>query len=151
MYVDRLLTSQKWRMMEDFERGWYWSLILESVYSSRPGYLKLDSDLWRLAGARSAQFFKAKNAAVLACFKSCQIEGQEWIFSARLVKTLEEQSLKYRKRFPHKPDIPQERDCALLSVSDVEVDLELPPAVKKRNEKERLANVAEAKRRGLLK
>lgn len=84
-------------MMEDFERGWYWSLILESVYSPLPGYLKLDSDLWRLAGARSAQFFSAKNAGVLACFKRREIEGQEWIYSERLVETLKEQGSKLER------------------------------------------------------
>ena len=100
LYVDSLLASQRWRLMEDFERGWYISLIVESVRSIRPGYLKLDKNLWRLAGARSEQFFNAKNAAVLACFSRSEIEGETWVFSERLVRTLEEQAVKLAKIKP---------------------------------------------------
>ena len=100
LYVDALLASQRWRLMEDFERGWYFSLITESVRSERPGYLRLDKHLWRLAGARSEQFFKAKNAAVLACFKTTEVNGETWVFSERLVRTLEEQAVKLTKIKP---------------------------------------------------
>lgn len=100
LYVDSLLASQRWRLMEDFERGWYISLIVESVRSNRPGYLKLDKNLWRLAGARSEQFFNGKNAAVLACFSRSEIEGETWVFSERLVCTLEEQVVKLSKTKP---------------------------------------------------
>jgi hypothetical protein len=100
LYVDALLASQRWRLMEDFERGWYFSLITESVRSERPGYLRLDKHLWRLAGARSEQFFRAKNSAVLACFKTTEVEGETWVFSERLVRTLEEQNVKLSKIKP---------------------------------------------------
>lgn len=98
VYIDRLLGSQRWRLMTDFQRGWYWSLIIESVRSERPGYLRLNENLWRLAGARSKQFFERENAVVLACFEGREIEGEAWVCSGRLVRTLEEQAQKYRKK-----------------------------------------------------
>lgn len=84
--------------MSDFQRGWYWSLIIESVRSERPGYLRLNENLWRLAGAQSKQFFERENAVVLACLESREIEGETWVYSGRLVRTLEEQAQKYRKK-----------------------------------------------------
>lgn len=108
LYIDSLLSSKRWRFMRDFERGWYISLIVESVRSERRGYLRLDENLWRFAGANSRQAFEGpddkshagtpRNVSVLACFKHQRIDGQVWIYSERLVRTLEEQAVKRRRK-----------------------------------------------------
>jgi hypothetical protein len=152
LYVDALLASQRWRLMEDFERGWYFSLITESVRSERPGYLRLDKHLWRLAGARSESFFKQKNAAVLACFKTTEVNGETWVFSERLVRTLEEQAEKYsRQKKP--PRDSASNSISVLDVASKELKEEpraIPDSIRQRNEAERAQNIREARARGFI-
>lgn len=148
LYIDRLLSSPAWQQMQDFQRGWYWQMLMQSVRSERPGYLRLDSSLWTTAGAKRKDFFDSHKSIVLACFKVCEMEGQRWIYNERMVQTLEEQVLKYRKKSTDIP-ISTRRDSDSISPScSLEVAFEVPPGMKARNERERLANVAEAKKRG---
>lgn len=58
--IHRLKASQAWEML-DFMKGWYLSLLIELCDSATPGYLPNDVDeLWRLAGARTKDFFLRK-------------------------------------------------------------------------------------------
>src|SRR5438132_821199 len=95
LYVDKVLSSPAWRDMKDYQRGWYAQMLLRSVRSERLGYLKLDGNLWRLAGAHSRAMWDQHSAAVMACFKSRQIDGTEWIYNQRLLRTMEEQDTKF--------------------------------------------------------
>jgi len=98
LFIDRLLSSPAWQDMEDYQRGWYIQLLLRCTRSERLGYLRLDGQLWRVAGARTAQFWNNQNAAVMACFKIRQFDGQDWLYNSPLLKVMEKQSTKYRRR-----------------------------------------------------
>lgn len=77
--------------MKDYQQGWYFNLLIESVDSEMPGYLPDDGQLWELANATSRRFFEKESAPVMACFKSRQIDGRVWIYNAKLLKVYEEQ------------------------------------------------------------
>ncbi|MBZ5567537.1 MAG: hypothetical protein LAN64_06765 [Acidobacteriia bacterium] len=92
LYVEKILSSSSWLQMKDYQRGWYIQLLLLSAHSVRPGYLPLDGSLWRLAGARTKQYFEQESVVVMACFKRRQMDGREWIYNERLVRVLEQQA-----------------------------------------------------------
>lgn len=100
LYIDNLLSSPAWLDMKDYQRGWYIQLLLRSTRSERLGYLPLDGQLWRLAGARSQIFFDQESARVMACFKVRQFDGLDWIYNPKLLSVMEDQSTKYRRRAP---------------------------------------------------
>jgi len=93
-YPDRLLASGKWLTMKDFQRGWYWHLLVLMTRSKPLGYLPLDGQLWMLAGAHTKQYWEHHSGLVLACFKVCEFDGQRWIYSEPLMKVLNEQTYK---------------------------------------------------------
>lgn len=94
-YPDRLLASGKWQAMKDFQRGWYWHLLVLMTRSKPLGKLPLDGRLWVLAGAHSKQYFEQHSALVLACFKIEESDGLKWIYSEPLQNVLNEQT--YRR------------------------------------------------------
>ena len=98
LYIDKLLSSPAWHDMTDFQRGWYIQLLLRSTRSERLGYLPLDGQLWRLAGARNRTFFEQENARVMACFKVRQFDGQDWIYNPKLLSVMEDQETKYHRK-----------------------------------------------------
>ena len=122
---------------------------MESVRSERPGYLPLDEQLWRLAGAHRREMWDNHKSAVMACFKVLEFDAQAWIYNERMVQVLEEQATKYRKKYPQEKRNSQQGVSPSISSScSSEVAFELPPGIKARNERERLANLADAKKRG---
>lgn len=84
--------------MTDFQRGWYIQLLLRCTRSERLGYLKMDSNLWTIAGAKRRDFFESHKSAVLACFKVREMEGHQWLYNDRLLSVMEDQSEKYFRR-----------------------------------------------------
>lgn len=98
IYIDSLLSSPAWQDMKDYQRGWYFQLLLRSTRSERLGYLPLDGSLWRIAGAHSRAMWENHNAAVMACFKIRTDDGGDWIYNERLLSVMEEQSGKYYRR-----------------------------------------------------
>lgn len=93
-YPDRLLASGKWQSMKDYQRGWYWHLLVLMTRSKPLGYLPLDGQLWTLAGAHSKQYWESHSALVLACFKVAEIDGLRWIYSEPLMTVLNQQTYK---------------------------------------------------------
>jgi hypothetical protein len=100
LYVDDLLSSPRWQSMKDYQRAWYIQLLLRSTRSERMGYLSLDENLWRIAGAHSRPMWEAHKGEVMACFKSLHDDGKDWIYNERLLKVMEKQSDSYRKKRP---------------------------------------------------
>lgn len=94
-YPDRLLASGKWQAMKDFQRGWYWHLLILMTRSKPLGYLPFDGRLWALAGACSKQYWDKHAALVLSAFKVEEFDGQKWIHSEPLLKVLTEQQFKH--------------------------------------------------------
>lgn len=103
LYIDSLMSDEMWEQ-PDFVFGWYIKLLVRCARSSRRGYIQNSTDLWMLAGARSEQFFKAKNVALMARFKVVLIGDEEWLFNPKLLEVLTEQSTKL-KRYPQKLDV----------------------------------------------
>src|ERR1700730_18329041 len=58
-YVHRLVGDVRYRALKDYQQAWYLNLLFASWVSERPGYLPDDGQLWRLANARTRQFFLA--------------------------------------------------------------------------------------------
>lgn len=84
--------------MKDFQRGWYWHLILLMTRSKPLGYLPHDGQLWTLAGSHTKQYFERHAGLVLECFKVSEFDGRMWIYSEPLLKVLNEQQLKHDQR-----------------------------------------------------
>jgi hypothetical protein len=153
LLVDVLEESGAWEEMQDYQFGWYMKLLVKLTRSARLGYLRLDREkLWQLAGARSKRFFEQENAVVMARFKVRDFDGQDWIYSARMLSVLEEQTEKYYRKKPP-------RNSASKSVSDLNLDSkeikedlrpELPYNIERRNELERNDDIARAKARGFI-
>jgi hypothetical protein len=82
--------------MTDFQRGWYWQILLKMTRSKPIGYLRLDDgQLWTLAGAHSRQYWETHAALVLACFKVAEFDGHRWIYNQKLLDVLQEQQEKH--------------------------------------------------------
>lgn len=97
-YPDRFLSSERWNRMKDFQRGWYWQLLLLMTRSKPLGFLLLDEHLWTLAGAHTKQYWDNHAGLVLACFKEREFDGHRWIYSETLSKVLDEQIYKHDQR-----------------------------------------------------
>ncbi len=98
IYPDRFFSSVPWKSMKDFQRGWYWQLLLQMTRSKPIGYLRFDDgQLWTLAGAHSRQYWDIHAALVLACFKVVKLDGHEWIYNQKLLDVLTEQQEKHEK------------------------------------------------------
>jgi len=95
-YPEKILSSIHWINMKDFQRGWYWQLLLNMTRSKPIGYLRFDDGrLWTLAGAHSKQYWDSHAGLVLACFKVARLDGHEWIYNQKLLDVLTEQQAKY--------------------------------------------------------
>lgn len=79
--------------MRDYQRGWFWQLTLKMVYVTPPGQLKLDSQLWTLAGAHSRRYWDANNGLVLAAFQIATLDGEQWLVHRELKNFIEERKL----------------------------------------------------------
>lgn len=97
-YPDRILSSTHWMKMQDFQRGWYWQILLLMTRSKPLGYLRLDDgQIGGLAGARTRQYWEANSGLVLACFQTCEFDGHKWIYNQKLLDVLTEQEVKHAK------------------------------------------------------
>jgi hypothetical protein len=152
LYIDRLLSSPAWKHMKDYQRGWYIQLLLNCTRSKRLGYLTLDENLWKIAGAHSRPMWESHKGAVMACFKIRQCDGIEEIYNERLLSVMEEQSGKYHRKKP-----PGERQSNSPSRFDVdsrktkeEIRQELPELEIRRREWEREDGIKRAKAMGFV-
>jgi hypothetical protein len=98
LYIDDLLSSPAWLDMKDYERGWFLQLLLRCTRSERLGYLKVDGNLWKIAGAHSLPMWENHNRRVMACFKIRHDDGTQWLYNVRLLAVMEDQSQKYLRR-----------------------------------------------------
>jgi hypothetical protein len=99
-YVHRFTSDVNYRALKDYHQAWYLNLLFGSWISERPGYLPDDGQLWRLANARTRQFFDKENAAVLCMFEreGSTTDGAVWIYNRALLEIYEEQVLKFHKK-----------------------------------------------------
>jgi len=103
LYLHRLKASRTWAM-PDFQWCWFMKLIIELADSETPGYLPNDVDvLWRLAGARTRDFFLKRDGAGLVDREFRRTADGLRIYNARLLEVLKEQNEKlHRKKQPAK-------------------------------------------------
>ena len=101
LYLHRLKASRTWAM-PDFQWCWFMKLIIELADSETPGYLPNDVDvLWRLAGARTRDFFLKRDGAGLVDREFRRTADGLRIYNARLLEVLKEQNEKlHRKKQP---------------------------------------------------
>ena len=90
----------RYRALKDYQQAWFLNLLFASWQSERPGYLPDDGQLWRLANARTRQFFEKECAAVLCMFEreGTTTDGAIWIYNRGLVEIYDEQVLKFHKK-----------------------------------------------------
>jgi uncharacterized protein YdaU (DUF1376 family) len=100
LYVHQLSGDVRYRALQDFQQAWYLNLLFASWISERPGYLPDDGQLWRLANARTRQFFDKESEPVLRMFEreGSAVDGVVWIYNRALLKLYDEQVLKFHKR-----------------------------------------------------
>ena len=132
-YVYRLTTDARYRALHDFQQAWYLNLLFASWVSDRPGYLPDDGQLWRLANARTRQFFEKEGAPVLCMFEreGSTTDGVLWIYNRALLQIYDEQVLKFHKK---KRKSSKSTDDSLTSYLDFEGTLK-----KKENGREQCA------------
>ena len=99
-YVQRLVGDVRYRAMKDYHQAWYLNLLFASWVSERPGYLPDNGQLWRLANARTQQFFDKECELVLCMFEreGLATDGVVWIYNRMLLEIYDEQVLKFHKR-----------------------------------------------------
>ena len=99
-YVHRLTSDARYRALKDYHQAWYLNLLFASWISDRPGYLPDDGQLWRLANARTRQFFEKECEPVLCMFEreGSTTDGAVWIYNRAMVEIYEEQVLKFHKK-----------------------------------------------------
>ena len=104
-YVHRFLGDVRYRALKDYQQAWFLNLLFNSLISERPGYLPDDGQLWRLANARTRQFFEKECEPVLSMFEreGPTADGGVWIYNRALLKIYDEQAYKlglklHRKR-----------------------------------------------------
>lgn len=105
LYIHRLKASKRWAQMQDFERGWYMTLIIEAADSAMPGYLpNNDAVLWRLAGAKTKAYFQREGQSVLQCFDGRTDDGV-WIYNRPLLTVIQEQLQRLQNKGSRKKEI----------------------------------------------
>ena len=100
-YVHRLVGDVRYRALKDYQQAWYLNLLFAAWTSERPGYLPDDGQLWRLANARTHQFFEKERGPVTDGMferEGTTTDGAVWIYSRPLLEIYEEQVLKFHKR-----------------------------------------------------
>jgi hypothetical protein len=99
-YVHRLVGDMKYRALKDFQQAWYLNLLFAAWGSERPGYLPDDGQLWRLANARTRQFFENEGEPVLRMFEreGTTTDDAVWIYHRALLQIYDEQVLKFHKK-----------------------------------------------------
>jgi len=99
-YVHRFVGDVRYRALKDYQQAWFLNLLFASWQSERPGYLPDDGQLWRLANARTRQFFEKEADAVLCMFEreGTTTDGACWIYHRALVEIYDEQVLKFHKK-----------------------------------------------------
>jgi len=99
-YVHRIAGDVRYRALKDFQQAWYMNLLFAAWVSERPGYLPDDGQLWRLANARTRQFFEKEAGPVLCMFEreGSTTDGAVWIYHRVLLQIYDEQVLKFHKR-----------------------------------------------------
>jgi hypothetical protein len=99
-YVQRFVGDVRYRALKDYQQAWFLNLLFASWQSERPGYLPDDGQLWRLANARTRQFFEKEADAVLCMFEreGSTTDGVCWIYHQALVEIYDEQVLKFHKK-----------------------------------------------------
>lgn len=86
------------RHLKDFQRSWFDELNLEALANREmQGYLRLTSDLWRIAGAHNREYFEKHSSAVLACFSRAMMAGGEVIFYPPLIEIIRSQLAKIHR------------------------------------------------------
>ena len=83
--------------LEDYERGWFWTLIFASLAAEPQGYLCNSSNLWMIAGAKRRDFWDSKKSRVLARWEIREVDGIEMICFPPLVAIIDKQCSKLRK------------------------------------------------------
>ncbi len=99
-YVHRLTNDARYRALKDYHQAWYLNLLFSSWISERPGYLPDDGQLWRLANARTRQFFEKECEPVLSMFEreGSTTDDAVWIYNRAMVEIYDEQVLKFHKK-----------------------------------------------------
>jgi hypothetical protein len=99
-YVHRMVGDVRYRALKDFQQAWYLNLLFASWLSERPGYLPDDGQLWRLANARTRQYFEKEAEPVLRMFEreGSTTDDVIWIYHRVLLQIYDEQVLKFHKR-----------------------------------------------------
>lgn len=99
-YVRRVIGDARYRALTDYQQAWYLNLLFESWSSERPGYLPDNGQLWRLANARTRQFFEKECGPVMCMFEreGTAADGDAWIYNRALVEIYDEQVLKFHNK-----------------------------------------------------
>ena len=98
--VHRVLGDLRYRGLKDYQQAWFLNLLCASWVSERPGYLPDNGQLWRLANARTRQFFEKECAPVMHMFEreGSTTDGAAWIYNRDLLKLYDEQVLKFHRK-----------------------------------------------------
>jgi len=131
--VRRFLGDARYRALKDYQQSWFWNLLLESWISERPGYLPDDGQLWRLANARTRQFFEKEGSAVMSMFEreGSTTDGAVWIYNRTLLKIYDEQVLKFHRKQKKSKKSTQDENTSYLDFEGI---------LKKENGSERCAS-----------
>jgi hypothetical protein len=99
-YVQRLTNDMRYRGLKDYHQAWFLNLLFASWVSERPGYLPDDGQLWRLANARTRQFFEKECEPVMCMFEreGSTTNDAVWIYNRAMVDIYEEQVLKFHRK-----------------------------------------------------
>jgi hypothetical protein len=85
------------RLMKDFQKGWYISLLIECWMSE--GTLPNDPEiLWQLAGADSREKFEAHSQLVLNEFEPATLDEKSVLVHVEMASLYAEQVKKYDQR-----------------------------------------------------
>jgi hypothetical protein len=76
------------------------NLLFAAWVSEQPGYLLDDGQLWRLANARTRQYFEKECEPVMSMFEreGLTTDGAVWIYHRMLLGIYDEQVLKFHKK-----------------------------------------------------
>jgi len=120
-YVQRVIRNPKYRELSDYQQAWYLNLLFESWTSERPGYLPDNGQLWRLANARTRQFFEKESAPVLRMFEreGSAIDGEVWIYNRALLDIYDEQVLKFHKKKQKSSKSTKDNGTSYLPFEDI--------------------------------
>lgn len=91
-FFGSLIDPDRLSKLTDFQLGWFYRIFRHLCFE-KDLRVRLDANLWMLAGARTKSFWETHGGLVVSCFKVKDENGEQWLCHSGLLSFIEGQKL----------------------------------------------------------